>query len=122
MDREMRTSNGLGDTEVVQHKMSAIHVYPISEQDLDNLATATSSGLYLEIALCLLSICASFVCNLFVIEETANPKAYWVYWIVIVSTGAIGLVLLLIWWNTKSRKEDIVKKIKSQPVVPTVGP
>lgn len=117
----MRTNNGLGDTEVVQHKMSAIHVYPISEQDLDSLATATSGGLYLEFALCLLSICASFACNIFVIDESTHHKAFLIYCIVSITSGVLGLVLILIWVNTKRRKEDIVKKIKSQPVAPKVG-
>lgn len=113
----MRNNNGFGDTKAIIHQMDDINVYPVRDDQLDELEKGSNSDLYLEISLCLVSVFASFLCSLVVLDFDNTPKAYNFYTIVCIVTTIGALTFLLLWYRNRKSSKSIIRKIRNQRVV-----
>lgn len=115
----MRKNNGFGDTKAIIHQMDDINVYPVTDNQLDELEKGSNSDLYLEISLCLVSVFASFLCSLIVLNFNNTPKAYDFYAIVCIVTSIGSLTFLLLWYRNRKSNKNIIKKIRNQKIIQT---
>lgn len=110
----MRKNNGFGTTKAIFHKLDDIEVFPVTNEQLDQLEKGSSSDLFLEIGLCLVSVFASFFCSLVVLEFSNTPKAFVFFLLVCILSGLLSVIMLLLWHRSRKDKSDIITKIRSQ--------
>lgn len=91
--------------------IAQLTIYEISEAELEILARGSANSVYLNFAIFLLSVSASFLIALLTTTITSH-KTFTIF-VVIAVVGAIGGILLLILWS-KTRKSisDLVQTIK----------
>lgn len=116
MGKKTRENNGFGTTKAIHHKLNDIEIFQVTAEQLDEIKKNSSSDLFLEIALCLISIFGSFLCSLLVVDFITYPKAYNTFLIVCCVTGLTSIIMFLLWWRTRQDKTQIIDKIKQQPV------
>lgn len=112
----MRENNGFGATKAIMHKMDDIEVFPVTKDQLDLLENGSNSDLFLEIAICLVSVFASFLCSLISLDFTSNEVAFNVYLVICLVTGPSSVVLFLLWWRNRKHKNTLIQRIKSQEI------
>lgn len=114
----MRKNNGFGDTKAILHQMNDFNVYQVTDSDLEQIESGSNSDLYLEIALCSISVFASFLCTLLTLDfNNNNTKEYPIYVIVTIISAIAAVVFLLLWYRNRRNARSIIDKIKSQKVV-----
>lgn len=113
----MRKNNGFGDTKAILHQMNDFNVYQVTDSDLEQIESGSNSDLYLEIALCSISVFASFLCTLLTLDFKDNTKEYPIYVIVTIVSAIAAVVFLLLWHRNRRNARSIIDKIKSQKVV-----
>lgn len=110
----MRKNNGFGSTKAIYHQMHDIEIFPVTDDQLDELEKGTNSDLYLEFGLCLISVFASFLCSLLVLDFSSSPKAFQFYSVICVVTGPFAILLLILWWRNRKDTTKLINKIRSQ--------
>ena len=113
----MRKNNGFGDTKAILHQMNDFNVYQVTDSDLEQIESGSNSDLYLEIALCSISVFASFLCTLLTLDFKDNTKVYSFYITVAILSAITAVVFLLLWHRNRRNARSIIDKIKSQKVV-----
>lgn len=112
----MRKNNGFGTTRIIRHKMGDIEVFPVTKEQLDEIEKGSNSDLFLEIALCLISVFASFLCSLLVIDFVSYPNAFNFYLFICIISGLASIIMFVLWWRTRKNKHELINKIRSQAI------
>lgn len=112
----MRKNNGFGATRAIHHRMDDIEIFPITKEQLDALERGAVSDLFLEIGLCLVSVFASFLCSLIVLDFTTSPKAFDFFMVICIVSGISSIIMFLLWWRNRKDKNKLITKIKSQKI------
>ena len=108
----MRENNGFGSTKAIYHQLDDIEIFPITKDQLDGLEKGSSSDIFLEFAIGLSSIFASFLCSLLVLDFTNHTKAYIIYTIICSLSALAAVILFILWWYFRKEKNDTIKKIR----------
>ena len=109
-----RDNNGFGETKAIRHRIEKIDIYEVTEDELSKLTSNKASDIYLEFAIALVSIFASFLCALLVADFKTYPVAFVVFLLVTIVTGIISLMLFCLWYRFKGKKNDILRKIRER--------
>lgn len=94
-------------------RMDSIIVYDVTDQELQELERGGDGGIYLNFALCLASISASF---LIAITTTNIPsdRQFDVFVLVTLASGVGATILGLLWWNCRKSVKTVVHSIKAR--------
>ncbi len=93
--------------------IAQLTIYEISEAELEILARGSANSVYLNFAIFLLSVFASFLIALLTTAITSDR--IFIVFVVIASVGAIGGVFFLIFWlKTRKSISDLVQTIKGR--------
>lgn len=106
-----RKSNGFGDTEAIRHPIESIDIYEVTRDEIEQLSKSNISDLFLEFAIALLSICASFFCSMLVADFDTSPRAYICFLLITIITFLGGIICGSIWYRKRKGKDEVVQKI-----------
>lgn len=112
----MRENNGFGSTKAIYHQLDDIEIFPVTKEQLDGLEKGSASDLFLEFAIGLSSIFASFLCSLIILDFKDNSKAFVVYTIICSISGLASAILFFLWRLFRKERNSIIKKIREQKV------
>ena len=112
----MRRNNGFGTTRIIRHKMGDIEIFPVTKEQLEQIEKGTNSDLFLEIALCLVSVFASFLCSLIVVDFVKYPTTFTFFLMVCIISGITSIIMFLLWWRNRQSKHELIEKIRSQAI------
>lgn len=106
---------------VVRGRVSSVSLYEITDNELSTLETGSSSSLYLNFSIFLLSVAISMLVTLLTTPIQDN-RVFNVF-VIIVSCGfIIGGFLLLLWYRTRHSMSEVVKSIRGRiPIEKTLG-
>lgn len=93
-------------------------VYGVTDTDLDRLAEGGPSSVFLAFSLPLLSSAFSFL--VVIVTITLTDRLFATFLTATLVFGIAGLVLLAIWWRTRTSASALVSEIRNRPV-PDVG-
>ena len=94
-------------------QIAQLTIYEISETELEVLARGSSNPIYLNFAIFLLSVFASFVIAL--LTTTINSDRVFTVFVVIAVVGAVlGGLLLILWFKTRKSISELVQTIKDR--------
>ena len=111
-----RLNNGFGETEAARHSIESIDIYEVMKDEIDELCSNSTSDLCLEFSIASLSIFASFLCSLVVVDFSSSPKASSVFLIVTILSAISFLFFSMLWWRKRKDKQMVRDKILNRPV------
>jgi len=93
-------------------RMDSIDIYDVTENELQELERGGEGGNYLNFALTLFSIAASF--SIAAATTNTTDRQFYVFLIVIVGTALAALIFGVIWWNNRRTVRDLAGKIRGR--------
>ena len=110
-------NDGSVSLRIIRGPLDSLSLYEITDYELDILEEGTPSSTYLNFAIFFLSIGASFFTTLVTVSMSISP-IYVVFVVLTVIGLGASVVLFVLWYRTRSKVKDLIKKIKAR--VPTV--
>ena len=95
-------------------KVDSLTIYEISEGELETIERGSPSSTYLNFSIFLLSIATSFLVTLLIDDFNDKPKVFTIFTIITVVGYIVGIVLIILWWQTKNDVNEVLKKIKER--------
>ena len=96
--------------------MGDIEVFPVTKEQLEEFEKGSNSDLFFEIALCLISVFASFLCSLIVVDFVKHPKTFNFFLTICIISGITSTIMFLLWWRNRKSKHELISKIRSQAI------
>lgn len=111
-------SNTVGEktTKIKRARVDSLVIYEVSEGELETIERGSPNSTFLNFAIFLISICASFLVAIFTCDFTNKDKLYYTFLIVCIISGIIGALLFIIWLRTKNDVDEVIKKIKDRVI------
>lgn len=98
---------------IVRGRVDSVSVYEVTESELSILENGPPSSIYLNFAIFLLSVAASFLITLST-TNIASDRVFTIF-VVVTAVGFIaGLLLLLIWYRSHRSLSAIIQTIKKR--------
>src|SRR6266540_331250 len=86
--------------EIRRGRVSSLEIYEITKDELATLEQGTPCGLFLNLAIFFWSAAASFFTSV-IAGNIESTKVFTVFVVVVVVGIAAGIVLTLLWWQTR---------------------
>ncbi|MDX9782169.1 MAG: hypothetical protein RBT35_04195 [Bacteroidales bacterium] len=99
---------------VKRHKFDSLTIYEVSESELDTIEKGSPSSIYLNFAIFLLSIAASFLASLLTNDYSNKQNTFIVFLLITIVGFVIGGFLIILWLRTKNDFDQTIKKIKDR--------
>lgn len=94
-------------------KVESIDLYEVTDDELSELEKGKDGGLFLNLALFLISASISFLITL----TTTNIESdrQFILFCVIAISGLVGAVILsLLWWRERNSVKDVIRRIRAR--------
>jgi hypothetical protein len=99
--------------EIRRGPIEFVAIYEVTESELDLLAQGSTGAVFLNFAVFLLSVAASFLIALLT-TTIESPRTFTIF-VVLTSVGSIGgLILLILWWRSYRSTSELLGKIKAR--------
>ena len=99
---------------VKRHKFDSLTIYEVSESELDTIEKGSPSSIYLNFAIFLLSIAASFLASLLTNDYSNKQNTFIVFLLITIVGFVIGGFLIILWFRIKNDFDQTIKKIKDR--------
>ena len=99
--------------QVLRGRLQSLSIYEVTVDELTVLEAGPSNGTYLNLAIALLSVSASFLTTLLTVKFESDRRFY-VFVLVTLVGFAAGLVLAVVWWRTKSTIDAVLARIRGR--------
>ena len=108
-DSTQEQNGGKGYIEIRRGTVDSLLVCEITEYEWDSLKRGRSESIFLNFGIALFSIGCSFFISLL---TTTMDSLVFIIFTVIVSTFAIGsIILILLWWSKRRSTNPLIKEI-----------
>ena len=98
---------------VKRGKLSEIYTYEVTDDELETLAKGTPASIHLTFALPLLTVAGSALATLITVPMKSE-RVFNVFLCTMFVGGIMGLLLLCLWWRTRSPVKDVIERIKKR--------
>ena len=95
-------------------RVGSLSIYEIKEDELNTIEKGSTTSLYLNFSIFLLSIAASFLIALLTSDFTNKLFTFTIFCVVMAVGFIIGLILLMIWFKVKDEFKEVIKTIKQR--------
>jgi hypothetical protein len=104
---------------VKRGRFDSLTIYDVTAQELTIIENGSTNSLYLNFAIFLLSVSASFFASVFTVEwfpKGLEPHlvSFIVFLIIAVLTFLVGIVCGIVWWKTQDEFKANIKTIKNR--------
>jgi len=104
---------------VKRGRFDSLTIYDVTAQELTIIENGSTNSLYLNFAIFLLSVSASFFASVFTVEwfpQGLEPHlvSFIVFLIIAVLTFLVGIVCGIVWWKTQDEFKANIKTIKNR--------
>ncbi len=103
---------------IIRGQVGSLSIFEITDYELDALERGGDDGIYLNIAISLLSVAVSFFVTIVTVDFSSTFVGN-IFFIFTIAGFAAGAVLIFIWNKSRVRASQIVSKIKAR--VPAVS-
>ena len=98
-----------GETPINRHKIPSVEIYEVTEAEIMELSSKNGSGLYLNFAICCISIDATLLAALLTCDASDIVQVIFISLIVVLSLATIFLGIL--WYKEKNKYTKTLEKI-----------
>lgn len=106
-------NTGENKIDIRRGRVDSLSIYEVKDQELTILQQGSLGSTFLNLAIFLLSVGASFLATLLTSTIQSDRKFYFFAIVVVVAT-IVGGVLLILWFQRKDSVSSIVNEIKSR--------
>ncbi len=99
---------------IKRHKFDSLTIYEVSESELEIIEKGSPSSIYLNFAIFLISVAASFLVSLLTSDYTNKQNTFIVFLVITIVGFIIGIFLIILWLRTKNDFDQTIKKIKDR--------
>ena len=99
---------------IKRHKFDSLTIFEVSESELATIDKGSPSSIYLNFAIFLISIAASFLVALLTNDYTNKQNTFIVFLLITIIGFVIGGFLILLWLRTKNDFDHTIKRIKDR--------
>ncbi|MCK9612346.1 MAG: hypothetical protein PHR81_03180 [Bacteroidales bacterium] len=99
---------------IKRHKFDSLTIYEVSESELEIIEKGSPSSIYLNFAIFLISVAASFLVSLLTSDYTNKQNTFIVFLVITIVGFMIGIFLIILWLRTKNDFDQTIKKIKDR--------
>jgi hypothetical protein len=94
-------------------RVDSLSLFEITEQELETLAAGSPHSTYLNFAIAFLSAGLAFFTSLLTAVFSSN-RTFTVFVVITTVGTAAGVVLLFVWYQTKSSVDEVIARIKQR--------
>jgi hypothetical protein len=109
-EQEQSSENSI---RIKRGKVDSLSVYEITDYELDILIKGSPSSLYLNFSIFLLSVAASFLISILT-TTIVSERTFTVFCVATAVGGVAGIVLGVLWWNTRGEVSSLSSKIRAR--------
>lgn len=95
-------------------RVDSLNIFEIREDELNTIEKGSTTSLYLNFAIFLLSIAASFLIALLTSDFKDKLFTFTIFCVVTVVGFVIGLILLIMWFREKDEFKEVIKIIRQR--------
>ncbi|MCG8208427.1 hypothetical protein [Tenacibaculum finnmarkense] len=104
---------------VKRGRFDSLTIYDVTAQELTIIENGSTNSLYLNFAIFLLSVSASFFASVFTVEwfpKNLEPHliSFIIFLIIAILTFLVGIVCSIVWWKTEDEFKANIKIIKNR--------
>lgn len=111
----MSTNNTEGSVQpkIVRGQVDSLSIFEITDYELELLEQGSPNSIFLNFAVFFISIATSFFITLLTVD-ISSVKLFSVFVILTVIGFFAGLLLLVLWYRTRSKIRNLIKRIKAR--------
>jgi len=95
-------------------RVDSLNIFEIREDELNTIEKGSTTSLYLNFAILLLSIAASFLIALLTSDFKDKLFTFTIFCVVTAVGFVIGLILLIMWLCEKNEFKEVIKTIRQR--------
>lgn len=116
IERQRLPEDNINDEKIDKKRgrIESLIVYDITINELDTLTKSSKGSIYLNFAIALLSIAASFLTALLTNEYSDKIITLCVFLIIMIVGFVLGGLLLVLWYKEKSSNDNLITEIKNR--------
>ncbi len=95
-------------------RVDSLNIFEITEEELNTIEKGSTTSLYLNFAIFLLSIAASFLISLLTSDFKDKLFTFTIFCVVTAVGFVIGLILLIMWFREKDKFKEVIKIIRQR--------
>ncbi len=95
-------------------RVDSLNIFEIREDELNTIEKGSTTSLYLNFAIFLLSIAASFLIALLTSDFKDKLFTFTIFCVVTAVGFVIGLILLIMWFREKDEFKEVIKTIRQR--------
>lgn len=106
---------------VKRGKFDSLTIYDVTKQELQIIESGSTNSLFLNFAIFLISVSASFFVSIFTVDwfpkqEGVEPHlvSFIVFLIVAILTLLVGIICIVVWFRSHDSFKDTIKTIKER--------
>lgn len=112
--RDPKNTTGEKATTIKRARVDSLVIYEVSEGELETIERGSPNSTFLNFAIFLLSIFASFMVAVLTCDFKEKERLFYIFIIVSTISGIIGILLFILWLRTKNDVDEVIKKIKER--------
>jgi len=106
-------NEGFIQPKIVRGQVDSLSLFEITDYELELLAQGGPNSIYINFAIFFFSIALSFFTTLLTVQIDSQ-KVFTVFVVLTVVGFAVGSVLMVLWFRTRTRISTLVTKIKAR--------
>lgn len=95
-------------------RVDSLNIFEIREDELNTIEKGSTTSLYLNFSIFLLSIAASFLIALLTSDFKDKLFTFTIFCVVTAVGFAIGIILLVMWFREKDEFKEVIKTIRQR--------
>lgn len=99
---------------IVRGYFDSLSLYEITDYELEQLSQGAPSSTYLNFSIFFLSVAIAFLTTLLTVNIT--DRIFTVFVLITIVGFSFGVVLLILWFRTRTRISKLVEKIKARAI------
>lgn len=95
-------------------RIGEFKLYEVAEHELMLLEKGGEAGLWLNFAICAISIFFSLLVALLTLDYDSKPQVFIVFVVVTVVTAIVSIICFAFWWRNREVQANIIAKIRKR--------
>ena len=95
-------------------RVDSLNIFEIREDELNTIEKGSTTSLFLNFSIFLLSIAASFLIALLTSDFKEKLLTFTIFCVVTAVGFVIGLILLILWFREKDEFKEVIKTIRQR--------
>lgn len=113
MNTPQSQNEGFVQPRIIRGQVDSLSLFEITDYELEMLEQGAPNSMHLNFAVFFISIAVSFLITLLTVE-IGSIRVFTIFTLLTIVGFSVGIVLLILWYRTRAKSVDVIKKIKAR--------